>query len=156
MRPAARRALAALTVVDLAGAAVAARHGVAAEPFGLRVGRRFDVRRGAVLLAWGSGLSAPLLSLPLAVAAERRRPGAARAFGAMWAAGAVSEPVFWGRRPCPRLGRVVLAAHVALALALARNGGAGIPRRSHASLLASSSQIVWTVEKMGSPRRTDD
>jgi hypothetical protein len=108
-----------LAVADALGAAVAHRHGVAGEPLGLEPGRRLDVHRPAVVAMWGTGLSAPLWSLPAAVVAERRRSGAFRVFGTAWAAGALSEPVFWGRRPCPKVGRLAVLAHVGLALALA-------------------------------------
>lgn len=111
------RLLAALLLVDSTGAWVAARHRIAGEPLG--VGRFLDVRRPAVLLFWGTGLSAPLVALIGSVFLLRRAPGARRFLGALLAAGALAEPVFWGRRPCPRHGRALLAVHVALGIALA-------------------------------------
>jgi hypothetical protein len=42
-----------------------------------------------------------------------------RVLAVVFAAGALAEPVFWGRRPCPRSARVLLVAHVGLALILA-------------------------------------
>ena len=39
--------------------------------------------------------------------------------GAMFAIGALSEPACWGRRSCPRFGRMLLMAHVVIAGALA-------------------------------------
>ena len=111
------RLLAALLAVDAFGAVVAARHRIAGEPFGL--GASFDVRRPSVLVFWGSGLSAPLASLLITLAVHRRYPAAVRALGALFAIGALSEPVFWGRRECPLHGRVLVGAHVALGTALA-------------------------------------
>jgi hypothetical protein len=113
-----RALLIGLAVVDLIGASVAQRHRVAGEPLG--IGARLDVRRPMVLVLWGSGLSAPLWSLPAAAFAERARPGSIRLFAVAWAAGALCEPVFWGRRPCPVLGRLAVGLHVLLALVLAR------------------------------------
>lgn len=107
--------VAALVAVDLVGAVTAWRHRVAGEPLG--VGGSLDVRRPLVLALWGSGLSAPLFSLALALAV-RRRPER-RVLGALFALGALSEPIFWGRRPCPRGGRMVLLGHFALATTIA-------------------------------------
>jgi hypothetical protein len=119
-----KRLLVAFLAVDAAGGAVAITHRVAGEPLGM--GGSLDVRHPAVLALWGTGLSAPLASLALAPILYLRRPEALRVLGALFAVGALSEPVFWGRRPCPRLGRVLLVAHVAIATALAvepgRNG----------------------------------
>jgi hypothetical protein len=112
-----KRLLVAMLVVDVAGGVVAVRHRVAGEPFG--IGGSLDVRQPAVLALWGSGLSAPIASLVLAVVMYRHRPRALRAMGALFAFGALSEPVFWGLRPCPRHGRMLLLAHVAIASALA-------------------------------------
>jgi hypothetical protein len=109
--------LIALLAVDSAGAAVATKHRVAGEPFG--IGGSLDVRNPAVVVLWGTALSAPITSLGLAVALYRHRPGALRVLGAMFAIGALSEPAFWGRRPCPWLGRMLLMAHVLIASALA-------------------------------------
>ncbi len=103
--------------VDCAGAVTAFRHRVAGEPLGF--GRRFDVRRPAVLFLWGSGLSAPLAVLLAALVAFRRSPRLLRVMGAMFAVGALIEPVLWGRRPCPRYARALLGVHVALGAALA-------------------------------------
>ena len=109
--------LSALFVVDAAGAVVAVRHRIAGEPFG--IGGSLDVRRPAVLTLWGSGLSAPIASLVAAAALLASRPGALRFVGALFALGGLAEPVLWGRRPCPRRGRVLLVAHVAIATSLA-------------------------------------
>jgi hypothetical protein len=111
------RLLAALVTVDAGGAVVAARHQIAGEPFGF--GASFDVRRPSVLIFWGSGLSAPLATLLIAVAVHRRYPAVVRALGGLFAMGGLSEPVFWGRRPCPWQGRALVSAHVALAAKLA-------------------------------------
>jgi hypothetical protein len=112
-----KRLLIALLAVDAAGGAVAVKHRVAGEPFG--IGGSLDVRTPAVVVLWGTALSAPIASLGLAIALYRLRPGALRGLGAMFAVGALSEPAFWGRRPCPRLGRMLLVAHVLIAGALA-------------------------------------
>jgi hypothetical protein len=97
----AKRLLIALLTVDAAG------------------GASLDVRNPAVVVLWGTALSAPIASLGLATAVYRHRPEALRVLGAMFALGALSEPVFWGRRPCPRLGRMLLVTHVLVATALA-------------------------------------
>ena len=112
-----KRLLIALLAVDAAGGAVAMKHRVAGEPFG--VGGSLDVRNPAVVVLWGTALSAPITSLGLATALYRHRPEALRVLGAMFAIGALSEPAFWGRRPCPWLGRMLLVAHVVIASALA-------------------------------------
>lgn len=112
-----KRLLIALLAVDAAGGAVAMKNRVAGEPFG--IGGSLDVRSPAVVMLWGTALSAPVISLGLATALCRHRPEAFRAMGAMFAIGALSEPAFWGRRPCPRLGRMLLIAHVVIASALA-------------------------------------
>lgn len=112
-----KQLLIALLAVDSAGGVVAVRHHVAGEPFG--VGGSLDVRNPAVVMLWGTALSAPVTSLGLAFALYRHRPEALRVLGAMFAIGALSEPAFWGRRTCPRLGRVLLVAHVAIGGALA-------------------------------------
>lgn len=112
--------LTALALVDGTGAVVARRHRIVGEPLG--VGTVLDVRRPAVLVFWGTGLSAPLASFVAAAMLLRRSPTALRVLGALFAAGAMAEPVFWGRRPCPRYARALLVLHVALGLALA--GGA--------------------------------
>lgn len=112
-----KRLLIALLAVDAAGGAVAMKYRVAGEPFG--IGGSLDVRNPAVVMLWGTALSAPVTSLGLAAASHRRRPEALRVLGAMFAIGALSEPAFWGRRPCPRLGRMLLIAHVVIASALA-------------------------------------
>ena len=121
-----KRLLLALLAVDAAGGAVAVKHRVAGEPFG--IGGGLDVRNPAVVALWGTALSAPVASLGLAAALSRHRPEALRVLGAMFAVGALSEPAFWGRRPCPRHGRMLLVAHVIIASALAvgpaRNGRA--------------------------------
>ena len=109
--------LVSIVVVDTAGATVAVRHRVAGEPFGR--GGSLDVRHPVVLALWGTGLSAPIASLALAPVVYHRRPALLRVMGALFAVGALSEPVFWGRRPCPRVGRVLLLAHVAIGTALA-------------------------------------
>ena len=70
-------------------------------------------------MLWGTALSAPITSFGLATALYRHRPEALRILGAMFAIGALSEPAFWGRRPCPRLGRMLLMVHVLIASALA-------------------------------------
>jgi hypothetical protein len=107
----------ALFAVDAAGATVAIMHRVAGEPFG--VGGSLNVRNPAVVALWGTALSAPITTLGFAAALYRHRPEGLRVMGAAFAVGALSEPVFWGRRPCPRLGRVLLATHVIIASALA-------------------------------------
>jgi hypothetical protein len=112
-----KRLLIALLAVDAAGGTVAMKHRVAGEPFG--IGASFDVRNPAVVVLWGTALSAPITSLGLASALYRHRPEALRVLGAMFAIGALSEPAFWGRRSCPRLGRMLLMAHVVIAGALA-------------------------------------
>jgi hypothetical protein len=109
--------LLALLAVDAVGGAVAVKHRVAGEPFG--IGGSLDVRNPAVVALWGTALSAPITSLGLAVALSRHRPEVLRVMGAMFAVGALSEPAFWGRRPCPRHGRMLLVAHVIVATALA-------------------------------------
>jgi hypothetical protein len=108
--------LAGLVGVDLAGAAVAQRNRVAGEPLG--VGASLDVTRPMTLTLWGSGLSAPLISLG-ALVAFRRHPSIPRIMGVLFALGALAEPAFWGRRGLPRYGRPLLFAHVTLAGALA-------------------------------------
>ena len=118
--------LVSIVAVDTAGATVAVRHRVAGEPFGR--GGSLDVRHPVVLALWGTGLSAPIASLVLAPVVHHRRPALLRVMGALFAVGALSEPVFWGRRPCPRVGRVLLMAHVAIGSALA----VGADRAEHA------------------------
>jgi hypothetical protein len=108
------KVLGSLVAVDTVGAVVAHRHRVGGEPFG--VGGGLDVRNPAVLFFWGSGLSAPVVSL-IAAAAAHRHPRVLRVLAVVF--GALAEPVFWGRRPCPRSARVLLVAHVGLALILA-------------------------------------
>ncbi len=112
-----KRLLLALLAVDTAGGAVAVRYRVAGEPLG--IGGSLDVRKPVVVALWGTALSAPVTSLAVAAAHYRRRPGALRLLGAMFALGGLAEPVFWGRRPCPAHGRMLLVAHVAVATALA-------------------------------------
>jgi hypothetical protein len=112
-----KRLLIALLAVDATGGAVAMKHRVAGEPFG--IGASLKVRNPAVVVLWGTALSAPITSLGLAAALYRHRPKALRVLGAIFAIEALSEPAFWGRRPCPRVGRVLLVAHVVLASALA-------------------------------------
>jgi hypothetical protein len=119
-----KRLLIALFAVDAAGGAVAVNHRVSGEPFG--VGGSLDVRNPAVVTLWGTALSAPITSLGLAAALYRHRPKALRVLGATFAIGALAEPAFWGRRPCPRYGRLLLAAHVIIASALAID-----PARTH-------------------------
>jgi hypothetical protein len=80
-----KRLLMALLAVDAAGGAVAVKHRVAGEPFGL--GGSLDVRTPAVVVLWGTALSAPITSLGLAIALYRHRPGALRVLGAMFAMG---------------------------------------------------------------------
>jgi hypothetical protein len=111
------KVLAALVAVDAAGALVAMRHRIAGEPLGF--GGSLDVRHPAVVALWGTALSAPIASLVVAVALSRRDPRMLRVLGALFAAGGLAEPVFWGRRPCPRHARALLTAHVALAGVLA-------------------------------------
>jgi hypothetical protein len=115
-----KRLLIALLAVDAAGGAVAIKHRVAGEPFG--IGGSLDVRNPAVVMLWGTALSAPITSLALATALYRHRPAALRVLGALFAIGALSEPAFWGRRLCPRLGRMLLTAHLVIAMALAVDG----------------------------------
>ena len=112
-----KKLLLALFAVDTVGGAVAVKHRVAGEPLG--IGGSLDVRNPAVVVLWGTALSAPITSLGLAAALYRHRPEALRIVGAMFALGALSEPAFWGRRPCPRHGRMLLLAHVVIASALA-------------------------------------
>jgi hypothetical protein len=112
-----KRLLIALLAADATGAAVAMKYRVAGEPFG--VGASLDVRNPAVVVLWGTALSAPIASLGLAIALCRHRPEALRVLGAVFAMGALSEPAFWGRRPCPLFGRMLLMAHVVIASALA-------------------------------------
>src|SRR4051794_37227661 len=109
--------LATLIVGNLCAGAIAVRHGVRGEPLG--VGGSLDVRRPLVVACWGTGLSAPFASLVLAVALRRRGPNSLRALAALFAAGALVEPVFWGRRPCPRSGKALLWLHVGVATTLA-------------------------------------
>lgn len=109
--------LAALLGVDAVGATIAVRQRVPGEPLG--IGASLDVRRPAVLIFWGTGLSAPLASLAGALVVRRIWPGGLRAFGLVFAFGALSEPAFWGRRSCSVLGRLVLVLHVVLAAAIA-------------------------------------
>jgi hypothetical protein len=122
-----KRLLVALLAADTAGAAIAMKHRVAGEPFG--IGASLDVRNPAVVVLWGTALSAPITSLGLATVLYRHRPGALRVLGAIFAIGALSEPVFWGRRPCPLFGRMLLIAHVVIASALAL-GAVGEDHRS--------------------------
>lgn len=112
-----KRLLIALLAVDAAGAAVAIKNDLAGEPLGF--GGSLDVRNPLVVALWGTALSAPITSLGLAVALYRRRPDALRILGAAFAIGALSEPLFWGRRPCPRIGRMLIFAHVVFAGAMA-------------------------------------
>jgi hypothetical protein len=112
-----KRLLITLLAVDTAGGAVAIKHRVAGEPFG--IGGSLDVRSPAVVALWGTALSAPVTSLGLAIVLHRHRPQVLRVLGAMFAIGALSEPAFWGRRPCPRLGRILLVTHFIVASALA-------------------------------------
>ena len=116
-----KRLLIALFAADAAGGAVAVKHQLSGEPFG--VGGSLDVRSPAVVTLWGTALSASITSLGVAAALYRLRPKALRVMGAMFAIGALSEPAFWGRRPCPRHGRLLLAAHVIIASALALGTG---------------------------------
>ncbi len=109
--------LAALLAVDAVGAAIAVRDRIAGEPFG--IGASLDVRRPAVLIFWGTGLSAPVASLIGTLAIRRSWPAGLRVFGLLFTVGALSEPVFWGRRRCSALGRLVLVLHTTLAAALA-------------------------------------
>lgn len=112
-----KRLLFALFAVDAAGGTVAVKHRVAGEPLG--IGGSLDVRNPVVFALWGTALSAPITLLGLAVALYRHRPEALRVMGAIFALGALSEPAIWGRRPCPRHGRLLLVAHVVIATALA-------------------------------------
>ena len=109
--------VAALVLVDAVGATIAVRERVAGEPLG--IGASLDVRRPAVLLFWGTGLSAPLASLAGALVVRRIWPSGLRAVGLVFGLGALTEPVFWGRRRCSVAGRVVLGLHVVLAAAIA-------------------------------------
>jgi hypothetical protein len=124
-----KRLLIALLAVDATGAAVAMKHRVAGEPFG--IGASLDVRSPAVVVLWGTALSAPITSLGLATALYRHRPEALRVLGAVFAIGALSEPAFWGRRPCPRFGRMLLIAHVAIASVLAIDPAGTIRAEDH-------------------------
>jgi hypothetical protein len=90
-----KRLLIALLAVDATGGAVAMKHRVAGEPFG--IGASLDVRNPVVVVLWGTALSAPITSLGLATALYRHRSEALRVLGAMFAIGALSEPAFWGR-----------------------------------------------------------
>ena len=112
----ARWCFAALVAVDAVGAIVATRHRIAGEPFG--VGRSLDPRRPHVSVLWGTGLSAPLASLAAVAAAAVWRPALLRPAGAVFALGALSEPVVWGRRPCSWPAGVGVMGHVALAAAM--------------------------------------
>ena len=112
----ARWCFSALVAVDLAGAALAARHRIDGEPLG--VGSSLDPRSPAVSAFWGTGLSAPLVALATVAAVAVRRPALLRPAGALFALGALSEPVMWGRRPCPWSGRVGVIAHVLLAVVM--------------------------------------
>jgi plasmid stability protein len=122
-----RRILEALVIVDTAGAVVAARHRIAGEP--LDIGGSLDVRNPLVLVFWGSGLSAPIVSLIGATILLRLSPTALRAAGALFAIGAIAEPALWGRRSCPRCARALLAMHVALGTALATVAAPTSPTR---------------------------
>ena len=119
----ARWCFGALVALDLAGAAVAARHRIAGEPLG--VGASLDPRSPAVSAFWGTGLSAPLVSLVMVAAVAVRRPALLRPAGALFALGALSEPVMWGRRPCPWSARAGVIGHVLLALVMS------LPGRDH-------------------------
>jgi hypothetical protein len=126
-----KRLLIALLAVNATGGVVAMKHRVAGEPFG--IGASLDVRNPAVVVLWGTALSAPITSLGLATALYRRRPEALWMLAAMFAIGALSEPAFWGRRPCPRFGRVLLMAHVVIAIALAIRPAGTDPPEDHIS-----------------------
>lgn len=108
--------MAGLLLVDAVGAIVAVRRHVAGEPLG--VGASLDVRRPTVLILWGTGHSAPLASLIGALVVRHIWPPGLRALGAVFAAGALAEPVFWGRRSCSVLGRLLLTSHLVLAVAM--------------------------------------
>ena len=112
----ARWCFSALVILDLAGAGVAARRRIAGEPFG--VGSTLDPQSAVVSAFWGTGLSAPLISLATTTAAALRRPALLRPAGALFALGALSEPVVWGRRPCPWPARAGVIGHVLLALVM--------------------------------------
>ncbi len=112
----ARWCFGALVTLDLAGAVVAARHRIAGEPFG--VGASLDPRSPTVSAFWGTGLSAPLVALAMVAAAAVHKPALLRPAGALFALGALSEPVMWGRRPCPWSARVAVVGHVLLALVM--------------------------------------
>jgi hypothetical protein len=120
-----KRLLLALLTVDATGAAVAIKHRIVGEPFG--IGASLDVRNPAVVVLWGTALSAPITSLGLATVLYRYRPEALRVLAAVFAIGALSEPAFWGRRPCPLFGRMLLMVHVGIASALVV-GPVGIDR----------------------------
>lgn len=132
----ARWCFSALVILDLAGAAVAARHRIAGEPLG--VGSSLDPQSAVVSAFWGTGLSAPLVSLAMATAAAVRRPALLRPAGAVFALGALSEPVMWGRRPCPWSARAGVIGHVLLALVMSlpdRDGALrAVPSRRLGSL----------------------
>jgi len=117
MRITTRRLLIGLLAVDTAGGAVAIKNRVAGEPLG--IGGSLDVSNPMVVALWGTALSAPISSLGLAAVLYRFRPQALRIMGAAFAVGALLEPAFWGRRPCPPSGRILLMAHVLIGAVMA-------------------------------------
>jgi hypothetical protein len=124
-RHAGRLALAA-TTIDVVGAAVAIRHDLPGEPLGIRLPP--SIPRPVELALWGTAVSAPFVTdaglAILAAADVRRHPAAAAAItalGILRLAGLAAEPATWGRRR-PRSAVLLSAAHVPLALAIARAG----------------------------------
>jgi hypothetical protein len=117
-----RAIAAALVVLDLAGARVALRHDLIGEP--LRMRMPTSVPTPAVLVGWGTAVSAPWFMDAVLVAAlsgkhRDRALTAARALGALRVAGVLVEPATWGRRR-PRWAMGLSAAHLALGGSLVR------------------------------------
>lgn len=106
--------------------AVAPANPLTGEPFGLRVPGRV---RTHLALGLGSAVSAPVLMPAIAMwAALRGSPGSdwsartVAVVGTGVLAGALSEPVTWGRRPASAMARASIPLHLAIGAALVSAG----------------------------------
>ena len=110
------------------GSAVAIRHDVPGEPFGLRIG--LSVRSG-LLVGWGAGVAAPwpmpVAALMAAATAGRSRASAAPGFicvglGIGCIAGTLIEPVTYQRRSWGPAIRVAIVINLVASASLAAAG----------------------------------
>ena len=121
------------------GSAVAIRHDVPGEPFGLRIG--LPVRSG-LLVGWGAGVAAPwampVAALMAAATAGRSRASAAPGFicaglGLGCIAGTLIEPVTYRRRSWGPATRMAIVINVVASAVLTAAGlrYAGVRLRAH-------------------------